>query len=296
MNKKLKDFIYLLEYIALLPLYYLLKLLPLPTSSWVIGKLMRVVGTFHPTKQIVIKNLQLIFPEKDEQEINRIALDSWENAGKVFGELATMCSADFKKLEPLFEVEISKEAQQIFDEGKRAIYVSAHYGNWELASQILANFDKNTAFIYRRINNPYLEEFLRKFRENYMALVVPKGDLVGVRKVLSHLKKGGSLGILADQKMREGVEIEFFGKKVMAPSTPAEFAKKFDLPIIMTKVKRVGKLKFEFSFKQVIIAGDRENEEIIREIYSIYEEWIKDAPEQWFLMHNRWGFKKRQKN
>lgn len=293
MNQEFKKIIYFVEYIAILPIYYLLRVLPLKTSSFLIGKLLRLVGKFHPTKSIVTKNLKLAFPKKSEAEIEQIASDSWENAGRVFGELATMCSADFKQLEPLFSFSISDEAKEILDKKKKAIYVSAHYGNWELASQILANYDKNTAFIYRKINNPYLENFLRKFRENYMALVVPKGDLVGVRKVLSHLKKDGSLGILADQKMREGVEVEFFGHNVMAPSTPAEFATRFDIPIIMTKVKRVDKLKFEFSFKEVIKTENRSNEEIISEIYSIYEDWIKDAPEQWFWMHNRWSFKKK---
>lgn len=292
MRKNLKNIIYMLEYIAILPIYYLLKLLPLKSSSYIVGKLLKIVGFFHPVNKIVIKNLNLAFPKKSDSEIKELAAKSWENAGKVFGELATMCSSNISKLEKLYNFNISKEAEKILGENKRAIYVSAHCGNWELASQILAHYDKKTAFIYRRINNPYLEKFLKKFRENYMALVVPKGDINGIRKVLSHLKKGGSLGMLADQKMREGVEVEFFGKKVMAPATPAEFAVKFDLPIIMTRVKRIEKLEFEFSFDQVIKTENRNSQEIVQEIYAIYEKWIEDTPEQWFWMHNRWNFKK----
>lgn len=295
MKKSLKKITYFLEFIAILPVYYLFKLLPLSVSSFLIGKLFKLVGCFHPTKNLVIQNLKLAFPDKADAEINAIAMDCWENIGRVFGELATMCSSKIEKLEPLFTRTFSDEAKAILDENKRAIYVSAHFGNWELASQILANFDDNTGFIYRRINNPYIENFLKKFRENYMALIVPKGDLVGVRKILTHLKKGGSLGILADQKMREGVEVSFFGNKVMAPATPAEFAKKFDIPIIMTKVKRVDNMKFEFSFNEVIHTKDMTSDEITQKIYNIYEEWIIDAPSQWFWMHNRWNLKKKKR-
>jgi len=288
----LKKLIYLVQYIAVLPIFYLFKILPLSFSSALVGKMLLGFSYFSKTDKIVKANLRVIFPEKSDEEIHKIAKKSWENAGRIFGELATMCSVKVEKIQKYFDIEISPDVQKVFDEKQPAIYVSAHYGNWELASQILTYMDSRTAFIYRKINNPYIENFLRKMRENYLNMVIQKGDSKSLKQALIHLKKGGSLGILSDQKMREGVEVEFFGKKVKAPSTQADFSIKFGLPVIMARLVRVNKIKFKFLFEEVLDTDGKSPEQVTQEIYETYERWIKEYPEQWFLMHNRFGFHK----
>ena len=71
--------------------------------------------------------------------------------------------------------------------------------------------------VYSRQKTANVEKIIQGARGNYANLIVQKGDKKGILNIVKHLKSGGSLGNLADQKLREGIEIEFFGRKVMAP-------------------------------------------------------------------------------
>jgi KDO2-lipid IV(A) lauroyltransferase len=173
-------------------------------------------------------------------------------------------------------------------ENKPIIFLSAHIGNWELASRLLLEVDPKTALIYRRANNPYVERLIQYQRGKYSKLIIQKGDKAGFREIVKHIKSGGSLGMLADQKMREGIEIDFFGKPAKVPVTAAELAIKFNLPIIMGRVIGKPGEKFELRFDPPIWAEGRSAAEVTKEIYKTYERWISEYPEQWFLMHNRW--------
>ena len=283
----------IIELALVLPLYFFLLILPFKYSSLLVGKLLRLFGRFHKSHQTALKNLSTCFPEKSAAEIEKIALNSWENLGRVAGELPHISSYTNSKMQELCPISgidnVDAAAKLALENKTGLILVSAHIGNWEAASRMLLVLDPQTALIYRKANNPYVEKLIQKIRGNYTSFIVPKGDRTGVRDIVKHLKSGGRLGMLTDQKLNEGVEVEFFGKKVKAPATAGEMAIKYNMPIVMGRVIRDEKTKVNFvlRFEEPIYPAGKAEREITQKIYDTYERWIREYPNQWFWQHNR---------
>jgi KDO2-lipid IV(A) lauroyltransferase len=284
---------HVIEVALVLPLYLFLLILPFKYSSLLVGKLLRLFGRFHRSHQTALKNLSACFPEKTPVEIEKIALNSWENLGRVAGELPHISSYTDSKMQelcPISGIDNVDTAAKLALENKTGfILVSAHIGNWEAASRMLLVLDPQTALIYRKANNPYVESLIQKIRGNYTSFIIPKGDRTGVRDIVKHLKSGGRLGMLADQKLNEGVEVEFFGRKVNAPAAAGEMAIKYNMPIVMGRVIRDEKTKVNFvlRFEEPIYPAGKAEREITQKIYDTYERWIREYPNQWFWQHNR---------
>ncbi len=280
---------YILETLLVLPIYFAFHLIPIKTASFLIGKIVRIFGRFHPSHKIAIKNLQIAFPEKNISEIKKIALNSWENLGRTAGSfvgISKLSKEEILNLAPVINKENILNASENFSKG--IIIVSAHIGNWEIGTSILNAAIPNIAMIYRHANNPFVEKIIAKNRSKYANFIIRKGDKSGFRDIFNHLKKGGNLAIIADQKIRDGVIVNFFNQETKAPSTPAELAIRFNLPIVMGKTISLSKNNFASIFEKPIYPESKSAQEITQEIYNIYESWIRQHPEQWFWMHNRW--------
>ncbi|MDX1950118.1 MAG: lysophospholipid acyltransferase family protein [Rickettsiales bacterium] len=280
---------YLLEALLILPIYLIFQILPFRVSAFIIGKLLKVFGRFHPANRIAIKNLNLAFPEKSIDEIREIAKNSWENLGKTAGSfvgITKLSKKEIEELSPIQNKHFVEEAQKNSSGG--IIIVSAHTGNWEIGSSYLNALVPNISMIYRHANNPFVEKLIAKNRKKYSDFIIRKGDKSGFRDIYQHLKNGGSLAIVADQKIRDGVEVNFFGQVTKAPSTPAELALRFNLPIVMGRNIALENGKFLSSFEKPIYPENKSVLELTQEIYNYFERWIREYPDQWFWMHNRW--------
>jgi Kdo2-lipid IVA lauroyltransferase/acyltransferase len=282
------------EAAALYPVYYLLRLLPIGVASFIFGSLTRLFGRFiSRPHDIAIKNLKFCFPEKSDEEINKIAINAWDNIGRIAGEfphIASYSNSRIREICPVSGLENLDEAIEIANRNDTGLLmVSAHIGNWELGARMLQVLDSETALLYRKANNPYVDHLIQKLRGKYTDFIIPKGDMTGMKDIIKHLKKGGRLGILSDQKVRDGVEVEFFGRKVLAPATAGEFCVKFGMPVVLYRTVRDEKEKTSFVFKmeKPVSAEGRSPQEIMQIIYSSYERWIREYPHQWFWHHNR---------
>ena len=116
------------------------------------------------------------------------------------------------------------------------IFFSAHFGNWEIGPYIINKLNTELMGIYRKSNNFYLDKLIQKYR-NKKTNYVPKGDL-GAKKSFLWLRKGKGLALLMDQKLNEGIDINFLGKPAKTATAIAELAIRMDLDIIPIKLLR----------------------------------------------------------
>src|SRR6185436_18000803 len=93
---------------------------------------------------------------------------------------------------------------------------------------------------YRAMNNPYVDERVRRGRARYgVRLFAPKG-LEGARELMRAIGRGESIALLNDQKFNGGVAAPFFGKTVHTAPGPSTFALRFGIPIVPLSVQRIG--------------------------------------------------------
>ena len=101
------------------------------------------------------------------------------------------------------------------------------------------------------------------------------------------------MAMLIDQKMNDGIAVPFFGRDAMTAPAIAEFALRYDMPLIPVRAVRTKDCHFEVTIYPPLAyekTGDDEKDilAIMTQINAQLESWIREYPEQWFWVHKRW--------
>ena len=105
--------------------------------------------------------------------------------------------------------------------------------------------------------------------------------------------KNEHIGMLCDQKMREGMWVPFFGYPAQTATAMATMALKMDVPIFPSYAIRLKGAKYRCVIDSPLEyekTGDREKDilTIMTKINALFEIWIRQNPEQWLWIHHRW--------
>jgi KDO2-lipid IV(A) lauroyltransferase len=183
-------------------------------------------------------------------------------------------------------------AVKLRDDGRGALLVGMHFGNWELGTVPGHRAGLKQHHFYRAPNNPYIDEMLAKLRgPTRQAGYLPKGAK-GARQSAMLLKEESHIGMLVDQKQDEGIPVRFFGRDAMTTTAPAALARRMNVPIASARVIRQKGANFLVRVQELNVAktDDREADVIATtsQISAMLEGWIRENPAQWFWVHRRW--------
>ncbi len=272
-------------------LFGLIRLFPVAAASGFGGWLGRTIGPLFGVSRMAKRNITRAFPEKTETEINTIVRGMWDNFGRVVFEFPNLDRIRFSGDRAHVEIVNESVITDIRDDGQPGIFVSGHFANWELTSRSAMRHDLHVHSIYRDFNNPLLHNILLR-RNVGQSIPIPKGAR-GAKTALKLLRDGEHLGILADQKLNEGIALPFFGRDAMTAPALAQFALRYDCPVVPFRVERLGGVKFRITYmepRRVKDTGDNRADvrTFMLEINQMFEAWIRERPEQWLWLHRRW--------
>lgn len=259
------------------------------------GWLARTIGPLLPVSRVAYDNLCLAMPELDGAAQRRIVHGVWDNLGRTMGEFPHVASLEQTTVGPGWEM---VGEQTLFEQAKRggaAIFVSGHIANWELLPVAAAKYGILASSIYRAPTNPEVDKIITELRQSALGAEVPlfaKG-FSGARGALQHLRNGGVLAFLMDQKMNDGIEGRFFGRPAMTASAMAAMALRVRCPVIPAYVQRIGPARFRLVCEQPIELPDTSDRQadvlaLTQAVNDHLERWIRDRPESWLWLHRRW--------
>ena len=284
----------LIEFIGTLLALGVFRILPVDAASSLGGKLGGSLGPLLPVNNRARHSLMLAFPEKSAQEITRIVKGMWENFGRTAAEYPHLrrlrCYEDTGRV----DVQGTELLDQIQDSGEPHIFFSGHFANLELEGTSITGRKMPLTIVYRAANNPLVDYLLLQIRKHGIgAAFVPKGK-TGARELLAALGEGRHVGLLVDQKMNDGISVPFFGRDAMTAPALAQLALKSDRPIIPLQIERLKGASFRITVHsplEIQKTGDRETDvyNVMVQVNETLESWIRQRPEQWFWLHNRWG-------
>ena len=238
-----------------------------------------------PRKRVVDANLKIVFPEISDTEIKEITSGMWENWGRT---TADYCNLDhiYQNLEKYVTVKNPEYVQE------NAIYVSAHYGNFEVAVLYLSKAGVTVSQLYRKANNKIFNYIGLYTQRNIKKKMIDRTDRNSLKQMIHAVRQKESVFLLNDQKMSTGVSLKFFGRDALTATGAAVLATKYAVPIIPVFVKRTDKHRFDITFEPHIDTSSNDINTITELINSRIEHWIREAPKMWFWIHNRWNIKK----
>ena len=294
----LKTIIHALSGFILFLTFLILRILGKKNSSDISSFIFKKIGPLTRYNKVAIKNILFVWPKKNKTAIDNLTKRMWANIGRNFGEFVHL-----KKLNPLTCSNIKviglKKVKTIIEKNKSKkkgmIFVSAHYGNWELGPIIIKKLNLEPLSLYRKSNNRFIEIIIQRVRSNN-GRYAPKGD-TGAKKSFLWIRNGKCLALLNDQKLNEGPLINFLGKPAPTASFLAELALRMELDIIPIKFQRTSKYKSTITFMEKIksppshLKHHNKVNKILEEVNSIISSWILEKPDQWFWVHRRWSKK-----
>ncbi|MEE8548810.1 MAG: lipid A biosynthesis lauroyl acyltransferase [Alphaproteobacteria bacterium] len=271
--------------------YGLLAVLPLDLASATGGFIARLIGPGRRESRTANGNLRRVYPEKPEREIADMIKGVWDNLGRVGAEFPGLNRVRIYE-DQRFTVTGAEHIDRLRDDDRPGIFFTAHIGNWELAALAVTQRGLRLGVVYRAANHPEVERLVRLGRRGMTDDLVPKGS-AGARQMIAILNGGGHLGMLVDQKMNDGIAVEFFGRDAMTAPALAQLALKFDCPVVPIKVERTHGAHFSISVLpplELPATGDRQADVKagMTLVNRIIEGWIRENPEQWLWVHRRW--------
>jgi KDO2-lipid IV(A) lauroyltransferase len=173
------------------------------------------------------------------------------------------------------------------------MFVTGHFGNWEMGGYVLGLLGMKTHAVARPLDNPYLDDFLRQFRERTgQKLLAKKGDFDQMQAILA---KGGVIGTLGDQDAgQRGLFVDFFNRPASTHKAIALLALEFNVPLLVVHNRRTGgPLEYEVRLEDVVLpeeyaAAPDAVRAITQRFTLALERGIRLAPEQYFWLHRRW--------
>jgi len=300
-SERLLDLRYRLEYAALRALMLVVRAVPLDTGVKIWARIWRRLAPHQRRHKRALANLKLAFPEKTDAEREAIALDMWENLGRVMVELIQLdrILADPSRIEIASADIFARYRNKLGP----AVGVSLHMGNWELAIWPLTLAGANPAAVYRTVKNPYVDQLLRDQRKDlYPAGLFGKGKVLGSREegqktarlIMDYVRRGGRLGLVCDLYDNHGIPVPFFGRDAKSVAIAAMIARRVGARIWMARCLRVGKQsRFQIELIELKVPRTRDKSADIRNITAAmqaqFEAWVRDAPEQWMWSNRRWS-------
>ncbi|MBX3495382.1 MAG: lysophospholipid acyltransferase family protein [Parvibaculum sp.] len=287
--------IHLLEYLGLKAALAVFGVMGLDRASAAGGRLARFVGPKTGVSNRARANIRRVMPDLSPEEIERIIADMWENLGRTVGEYAHL--ERFTRPEERHRIEVvhAGALRSIAASGNGGVFISGHFSNWELLPLVMRLEGLEGGDVYRRANNPFVNEWMVSLRESITggAIQIPKGG-VGARLIVRLMRENKFVAMLADQKMNDGVEARLFGLRAMTTGAPAGLAVRYNVPIVPACIERLKGAHFRITVYNPITArpGADPFEDVMRitqEINDFLEARIRERPHEWFWMHNRWS-------
>jgi Kdo2-lipid IVA lauroyltransferase/acyltransferase len=234
----------------------------------------------------VLGGLKRVFPDMSDRDAAVLCKEIGRNGGRTISEI--LFNKSFKKHSALFDakgpgLDALKKAKA---NGKGAIIVSAHFGQWEAIRHYLKSLDMETGAVYRENSNPWYEQdFLAGIKQGGEPIVAKSAG--GNVRMVKHLRKGGFFALLVDQKFQQGHLIPFLGHDALTPTAAAELALRYDLPLVPAFGTRdENGVNIHVDFEEPIAPSDALT--MMREVNDRIGARIMDKPEQWYWLHKRW--------
>lgn len=227
-----------------------------------------------------------IFPDMARAERLALSRKMGQNMGRTLFEV--FHNAEFQTRQDHFHIsgpglEVLEQAR---DAGKGAIIVSGHFGQWEAVRAVLKHRGMETAGVYRRQHNRHYQRLLVRGIEagGKPALTT---DLNGTKALVRHLRTGGFVAILLDEKTIDGEMMPFLGFDALTSIAAARLALKYDIPLIPvfgTRHDDSGEIDVELEAP----IPHSDPHAMTQAFNDNLSARIRDKPEQWYWLLRRW--------
>ncbi len=284
----MRKFFYLIEFILIKLFFFILIIIGYKNGSNLGNFIGRLFGPIFRSKKLIENNLDQS-GIVNKKNYNKIISKIYGNYGRILAEYPFLKAFRNNKLNKFIEIDGLENLNKIKREKKRAVFISGHFNNFELMALQIEKAGINLCAIYRPLNNVFLNKTMEEIRENFICKNQIKKGRSGTRQIIENIKKGNSVALMIDQRVREGIKINFFGKPASTTTIPAQLIKKYKCDLVPIYIERRKNNYFKmFVSEPIKIGSNKSIKEITEHLNKILERMILKNIDQWIWTHDRW--------
>ena len=236
-------------------------------------------------RQRIRDNLDLAMPELSKPEREKIVHDVAQSMGRMLME--TYAGDEFQARASDAPIVGPGNAvlEQAYKDGKGAMLVTGHFGNYLAVRVSFQARGIPIGVLYKRMSNPF-------FNEHYVAAMSGFGEPMfergrrGMANMLRHLRGGGFVGIVHDQRINDAPIYDFMGKPARTAESAAELALKYKVDLVPCYAIRQTDGSFVIETEAAIPHTNAQ--EMTQRLNDSLEAQVRRNPGQWMWTHNRW--------
>ena len=251
-------------------------------------------------RRLLRENLQIAFPELNNEERQRMVRTMWEHLFLMGGEVA-LASRKIRDHNWTDHIRLvnAEPLLGVLHQDRPVILVTGHFGNFEIGGFSLGILTHPSHSVARTLDNPYLNRFIKDFRESTGQFLISKNG--GAPEIVQVLEQNGLIAFLADQSAgRKGCRVNFFDKPASTFKAIAVLALQFNAPIVVCYALRqtngAGQfqmLHFDMHITEILdplnLPPEMQNVKDITQWFThVLESGIRRHPEQYWWLHRRW--------
>ncbi|TVR43932.1 MAG: hypothetical protein EA394_00655 [Bacteroidia bacterium] len=252
-------------------------------------------------RKVVTGNLRRAFPEKNEREIRKIALDFYKHLADVTVETIRLLHIPEKTF--LGRCQISDDGMQLLQpyiqEQRSFIGLLGHFGNWEWVPPVVSlNMPGHRVIpAYRPLKDKVFDGLMLKIRGRYAYDLVPK-KVVG-RAMVRYIRDGQPfiMGLISDQTPapKTAYWTSFLSQDTPVFTGPEKLARSTNMPVVFVALRRRSRGHYLLHVELITnTPAELKEGEISRRFMSLLEKEIRRSPGDWLWSHRRWKHKRPQ--
>jgi KDO2-lipid IV(A) lauroyltransferase len=273
--------------------------LPLGVGNWLADRMGELAWMVSPRSRCAARSnmRHVLGPDVPERVVRRTVRRVFRNAVRNYYDLMRVTRMDDAAL--LAMVDCDQESldmvRALAAEGKGILLFSAHWGAFDLVSQVLTSLGLSIMFLVARFRPPSVAEYLIALRAaRGSELVMVDDGLATLKRAMQALRAGRLVGLMPDRNMdRTGVVVPFFGDDTVVGTGLAKMALRGHTPVVAGFCYRVGPGRYRLYFCPPIYppregTEDERVRELTTAVFAVIEQQIARHPDQWTLLQPVW--------
>jgi KDO2-lipid IV(A) lauroyltransferase len=282
-----------LEYAIVRALIAVVRVLPpfmIDALGTALGRAFYVLDGAH--RRIALRNLATAFPLRSDAERRAIARAAFAHFGRLLFELLRFATLTPAQMVARVDVDGEERSRAAYAQGKGVLFVTGHFGFWELQAMVHAVQAEPVAILARALDNPYLNRLLESIRQRTGNTVVYRRGTI--RRVMRTLQSGHGVAVLIDQHImsRDAIYVDFFSRPAATTSAVAALALRTGAPVMPVFALPIGGGRYRMIYERPVDPPRRDSPDAVQEFTQrctdVLEMYVRRHPELWLWMHRRW--------
>jgi KDO2-lipid IV(A) lauroyltransferase len=242
-------------------------------------------------REVVRRNMRRVV---GEQDLEAMVDEAFKSYSRYWVEALRLPKPGTEEIRRRTTTEGLEHLTRLQDAGRGVVFVSPHIGSYDVAGAFLALHGSRVIAVAEELNPPELFEMFSALRKSVGVDVVPAGKGSTARALLSGLREGATVGLIADRDISgSGVEVEFFGEKTFLPNGPAVLALRTGSPLVVGALYQRPDGRYHAVILEPIDVEAGKSDaarvrELTEQVVGLMEGLIRREPGQWHLFQPNW--------